>query len=88
MNQVEAGRVHRSFCMERTISQERDVIHGANLLRKAERLGCESLEWQRALRVSGESGSVVVVAAHGYCSVPLHPLDGFVGSWPIVHQIA
>jgi hypothetical protein len=31
---------------------------------------------------------MIVVATNGNCSIMLHPLDDFMGSWTIVHQIA
>ena len=74
--------------MNGKISQELQVFFRANLLGITERLGCQSLEGQGALGINGEPGRMVMIAANCNCSVALHPLDGFMWSWPIVHQIA
>ena len=88
MNQVEPGRVQHRLATDGKIPQEPDVVFCQNLLCKAKRLLCEPLKWRRTLWVNGEPGCMIVVATNGNCSIMLHPLDDFMGSWTIVHQIA
>jgi hypothetical protein len=88
VDQIEPSRIHSDFPMNREISEICEVLFRAHVLRIAQRLRCQLLEWWRTLRIHGESGCVIMVAADSNGGILFNPLNDLVGTWSIVHQVA
>jgi hypothetical protein len=88
VNQIETGCIHLELVVAGERSEERDVVFRAYFLGETERLSRKSFEGRGALGIYRKSDCIVMITAHGDCRDSFHPLDGFMWSWPIVHQIA